>query len=57
MKGCRGDTQGDGWPPEAVISGQPLGSPAPGNQERTLWQCRARSLEGLQGAWIAGFGM
>lgn len=30
LMGCRGDTRREGWPPEAIISGQPLGSPAAG---------------------------
>ena len=35
LMGCRGDTRREGWPPEAIISGQPLGSPAPGIKRDT----------------------
>lgn len=41
-----GNTQREGWPLEAVIRGQPPGSPGPGNQEKTLEQRRCRAESG-----------
>lgn len=51
LVGCRGT------PRERAIlsSGQSLRSLGPGNQERTLELGRVRSLEGVQGVWMAGF--